>query len=387
MGTASGITVAVMLRHITARGGVTVYTRNILDAMLRIDPRNRYVLLLPGKDEMGRYADRPNVTEVLIEARPGPAGRLVWDQWRLLPHLREHRVDLVYNPKLSVPLLAKCKTVFTMHGLEQFAARSMFLWHDRLYFTLAMRFYCRKADGILVMTQTGKRDLQKYLGVPPAKIHVIPESYNERCRVISDQAERLRVRDKLKLPEKFLLFVGGVAPLKNIPALLRAFKTLRAGGIPHKLVLAGFKRFKFERDLALIDSLGLRNDVVEAGFVDDADIPALYNLADAFVLPSFYEGFGIPILEAQACGCPVVIGDRGAMPEVAGEGGALSFNPDSPDELAERISRILGDPALRASLAARGLENVKQYSWKNTARKTVELFEALAQGNPASALG
>ncbi|MDI6775215.1 MAG: glycosyltransferase family 1 protein [Verrucomicrobiota bacterium] len=372
------ITVAVMLRHVSARGGITVYTRNILTHILQADTSNRYLLLLPDRGLLGQYA-APNVTELLVESRGGFAGRIAWDQQRILRAIRGRGVDVIYNPKLSVPLRARCKTVFTMHGLEQFAAKSCFPWHDRAYFSLAMRFYCRKADAILVMTQTGRRDLRNYLDVPEAKIHVVPESYNEQCRMVRDEAERRRVREKFGLPDRFLLFVGGITPLKNIPALLRAFRALKARGIPHRLVLAGFKRLNFARDLALIEALGLRQDVIEPGFVDDADLPALYSLADAFVLPSFYEGFGIPILEAQACGCPVVVGNRGAMTEVAGEGGALSFDPDSPAELAGRLGRILNEPAVRASLAERGLENAKRYSWAVTARRTVELFEKLAR--------
>jgi glycosyltransferase involved in cell wall biosynthesis len=381
------ITIGVMMRHIAAPGGITVYTRNILEHLLRVDTRNRYVLFYPEDTLMGAYADRPKVTEVWVPSRRGLCDRMVWDQCRLLKHLSRHAVDVVFNPKLSVPLAAGCPTVFTMHGLEQFAARRMFPWNDRIYFTLAMRLYSRRADGILVMTQTGRRDLRKYLGVPDRKIHVISESYNESYHVVRDQAERDRVRTRLGLPERYVLFVGGIAPLKNLPALLRAFRDLRGQGFPHKLVLAGFKRFRFERDLALIDELGLRPDAIELGFVDDRDMAGLYTMADAFVLPSFYEGFGIPILEAQACGCPVVVGNRGAMIEVAGEGGALSFDPHSASELARTIATALTDEALRRSLIERGLDNVKRYSWDRTARQTVSLFESLAARRPRSPMG
>lgn len=381
------ITIGVMLRHIAAPGGITVYTRNILEHLLRVDTRNRYVLFYPEDTLMGTYADRPNVTEVWVPSRPAIWDRLVWDQSRLLKHLSRHAVDVVFNPKLSVPLAAGCPTVFTMHGLEQFATPRMFPWNDCIYFTLAMRLYSRRADGILVMTQTGRRDLRKYLGVPDRKIHVISESYNESYHVVRDQAERDRVRTRLGLPERYVLFVGGIAPLKNLPALLRAFRDLRLQGFPHKLVLAGFKRFRFERDLALIDELGLRPDAIELGFVDDRDMAGLYTMADAFVLPSFYEGFGIPILEAQACGCPVVVGSRGAMIEVAGEGGALSFDPHSASELARTIATALTDEALRRSLIERGLDNVKSYSWDRTARQTVSLFESLAARRPRSPMG
>ena len=367
-----------MLRHIVDRGGITVYTDNVLRSIIRLDERNRYVLLLPGEEHRERYPSSARVTSIVLPFGGGQISRWVWDQHKVLTALKPHDVDVIYNPKLSVPLRAGCKTVFTMHGLEQFAAKQYFAPYDRAYFTVAMQLYCRKADGILVMTQTGKMDLQKYLGVPPEKIHVVPESYNERCHVVEERGELDQVRAKLQLPDRFILFVGGITPLKNIPTLLRAFTTLKARHVPHKLVLAGFKRWRFAKELTWIEKLGIRDDVVEPGFVEDTELPALYTLADCLVLPSFYEGFGLPILEAQACGCPVVISRRGAMPEVAGEGAALLFDPASPEELADRIGQILQDASLRGSLVGRGLENVKKYAWTRTALQTIRLFESLA---------
>jgi glycosyltransferase involved in cell wall biosynthesis len=226
------------------------------------------------------------------------------------------------------------------------------------------------------MTETGKRDLQEYLKVPPDKIHVVPEAYNPLCRPVDDPAVLARARGKYRLPGRYVLFVGGITPLKNLPVLLRALARLGHDDPDLRLVLSGFKRWKFADDLALITSLGLRDRVVETGYVDDEDIPALYALARCFVLPSFYEGFGIPILEAQACGCPVVAASAGAMPEVAG-GAALHFDPRNDEELAAAIRRVLDDPALRSSLVAAGFENAARYSWRTTAAATLRLFESL----------
>jgi glycosyltransferase involved in cell wall biosynthesis len=372
------LNIAVMLRHIGDKGGITVYTDNILQNILRIDQRNHYTLLLPSNDFAGRYGQSQNIKEVIVDSSGGLAGRILWDQTKILCHLKENNADIVWNPKLSVPLFSNCKTAFTMHGLEQFAARRHFVWYDRVYFTIAMRLYCRKADAIFVMSRTGKNDLQKYLSVPAQKIHVVPESYNELCHVVKERDELDRIKNKWNLPERFILFVGGIAPLKNIPALLKAYRILKDRGVTHKLVLAGFKRWKYEENIAPIEQLGIRNDVIETGFIENTDVPALYSQAECFVLPSFYEGFGLPILEAQACGCPVVISNCGAMPEVAGEGGALSFDPDSPSELADRIQQVLTDQSTRKALTQRGLENVNKYSWEQTARNTIRVLESLA---------
>lgn len=372
------ITIGVMLRHIEDKGGITVYTKNILDRMFERDPRNQYLLFLPTKNSCGKYAGYPNVEEVLLESKNTPFSRLVWDQWRVLQCVKKYHVDVVFNPKLSVPLFAGCKTVFTMHGLEQFAASRHFMWHDRLYFKSTMCLYCRKADAILCMTEAGKTDMQRYLGVPAHKIYVIPESYNERCTVIQNGDELERIRDKFRLPQRFILFVGGITPLKNVPTLLRAVRMLKQKGYEHKLVIVGFRRWKYMEALALVKELGLEQEVIELGFVNDEELPAVYNLADCFVLPSFYEGFGIPILEAQACGCPVVISNPAPMQEVAG-GAALTFDPDDSATLVSRIESFLKDDNLRRKTVESGLRNAQKYRWETTARKTIEVFEKIAQ--------
>ena len=373
------LTIGIMLRHIEERGGINVYSRNMLDHLLKADTHNKYLFFTPVPALRGKLRPFPNAEEVVVSTGRLPMRKLTWDQYHLLKPLGTYVVDVAFNPKLSVPLMAHCRTAFTMHGMEQFAASRYFMWHDRLYYTAAMELYCAKADAILVMTQTGKTDLQKYMNVPDYKIHVIPESYNEQCRRIDDAAELSRVKDEWDLPDKYVLFVGGITPLKNIPTLLRAFKDLKRRGFPHKLVLVGFRRWNFERDMALIESLDLKNDVVELGFVGDQDLPGIYNLADCFVLPSFYEGFGIPILEAQACGCPVVTSGCGGMREVAGDNAALHFDVTSPEHLTEQVATILADAALRESLIQKGLENVKRYSWDNTARQTIRVFNMLGR--------
>ncbi|MFH0880540.1 MAG: glycosyltransferase, partial [Lentisphaerota bacterium] len=208
--------------------------------------------------------------EVLIKS----SNRWLWDQYYILPHINRGKMDLIFNPKLSLPLMASCKTVFTMHGLEQFAAPWVYKPLDRLYFSMTMPLYCRKADAILVMSETGKRDLQVFLKADESKIHVIPESYNESCAVIGDWDLLEKVRKKYHLPHRFVLFIGGITPLKNIPTLLRAFASLKQQGFRHKLVLAGFRRWKFEKDLALIEQLHLEKEVLEIGFIDDQDVAA-----------------------------------------------------------------------------------------------------------------
>lgn len=364
--------IAVMARHLDDRGGITVYTRNVVRGLLELDTRHEFLLLLSSPTQRGAFGSHPRLTEDVL-----PSGnRLWWDQVLVPQALRRRGADLVFNPKLSVPIAAPCPRVLTMHGLEQFAERRLFRPLDRAYFQCAMPVFCRRAGAIITMTETGRRDLQRYLGVGGPKVHVIPESYNETCQPVRDEAARGAVARRYGLPSRFILFVGGITPLKNVPALVQAYALLRARGLrDHELVLAGFKRWSHGHEVPA--AADLQGHIHEIGFVADEDLAGLYSLADCFVLPSFYEGFGIPILEAQACGCPVVVARGGAMPEVAGDG-ALTFDPHRPHELADCLERILTTPALRDRLRDQGQANARRYRWRATAEKTLRVFEQLA---------
>lgn len=363
--------IGVMLRSIGDPGGITVYSENLLDALLRLDDHNTYTLLYRREEDLGRYADVPNVEEVVLRA----PGKLLWDQVVVPLYARRHRLDLLFHPKLTVPLVTACDTVVAMHGAEQFAVPEVFKWHDRLYFTLANPLYCRAASAVIVMTEKGADDVVRYMGADPARVHMIHESYNEDCRPMSDDEARRRTA-AYDLPEPFVLFVGGITPLKNFGNLLRAYRGIR-DEVPHHLVAAGFKRWKYSEDLALIGKLGLEDRVRFLGFVPDEDLPALYNRAEAFAMPSLYEGFGMPVLEAMACGCPVVTTNTGCSPEVAGDA-ALLVDPHDPGDIAAGIRRVLTDPSLREELVERGFRRAGQFSWERCARETLDLFEQLA---------
>ena len=360
-----------MLRHIGAPGGIQTYTRNIVESILDIDDTNDYFLLFSSSEHAGRYAGRPRVVEEVIRA----SSKLWWDQVCVPRYARANGIDLVFNPKLSIPLLTGSKTILVMHGAEQFAVPWAFQWRDRLYFQIFNRLYCRYASGIIVMTQTGSRDVSSYMGADPEKIRVIYESYNERCRRL-DRDETAHVKAKYELPDRYMLFVGGVHRRKNLGNVLRALHRVR-NVLPHVLVVVGFVRWGGAQDLALVDELKLQDRVRYVGYVDDKELPAFYNLADLFVFPSFYEGFGMPVLEAMACGCPVITSRTGCSPEVAG-GAAMLVDPLDHEEIAESILLVLGDEDTRRSMIASGLERVKFFSWRKCAEQTLDWFRTLA---------
>jgi len=365
--------IGVMLRHLGELGGVVVYTKNIIENLLDIDKKNEYVFMYDNPALIGTYSRYKNVKEIVISI----SNKLLWDQIGVPGAVKSEKIDLIFNPKLSIPLFASSKKIFTLHGLEQFALPNLFTWRDYMYFRIMIPLFCRRADAIIVMTNTGKTDLMKYLKVKSDKIEAIYESFHKRFKVHNAKENIMLVREKYNLPEKYLFFIGGITPLKNFSNIIRAFKIVnKKTGI--KLVMAGFNRWKYARDISLIRKLKLQNDVINLGFVQDNDLPYLYNLAQCLIFPSLYEGFGIPVLEAQASECPVIISNTGCTPEVSNRA-ALLVDPHNYKEIAQAIDDIINNKDLRDKLIAEGLENTKRFSWSDTAKKTLELFEKVYQ--------
>lgn len=363
--------IGVMLRNVGERGGIWVYTVNLLTELIRIDKKNEYFFLYRSKDQKGQFPPSGNVQERVL---PAP-NKLWWDQISVPRLAKREGLDLIFNPKLTVPLVTRCKTIQVMHGAEQFAVPEVFKLSDRIYFTIANRLYCKKASAVITMTHMGASDIVQYMGADPDKVFAISESYNERCHQADEASKRL-VKQKYNLPDRFILFVGGISPLKNFGNLLRAFHSLSKTDSPHKLVVVGFKRWRYSDDLRLVEQLGLRDLVVFTDFIADEDIPGIYSLAELFVFPSLYEGFGMPVLEAMACGCPVITTKTGCSPEVAG-GAAVLVDPYDPEEIYKAIEEVLGSSELRRELVEKGLQRSRDFSWKKCAAETLGLFESV----------
>ncbi len=364
--------IGFMLRNLREQGGIKVYTINVLGELLALRARHEYFFLYDHPDLLGSYAGRPGVTEVLVRFPT----KLGWDQIAVPWMARRLDLDLIVNPKLSVPVLSGRPTVFTLHGAEQFAVPELFGRLDHLYTSVMMPIYCRRAAAIISTTHMGVDDIVRYVGADRRKLHPVHEAAHVRFRRLPSEALP-PIKERYGLPDRFILFVGGLSPLKNFSNLLNAFHLIRSE-IPHHLVDVGFLRWKYEHDVHLIDELGLGDRVLRTGFVPDEDLPAIYNLADLLVLPSLYEGFGIPVLEAMASGCPVLTSKTGCTPEVAGDAAVL-VDPYRPHEIAEGIHRLLTDQALRSELIARGYVQAARFSWAKAARESLAVYELAAQ--------
>jgi len=363
--------IGFMLRNLRELGGIQVYTLNLLSELLALDSEHEFFLLYQDPQFLGRFGFNPRVREVVIRFPT----KLGWDQLAVPWAALLLNLDLIVNPKLSVPLLSGTPSVFTLHGAEQFAVPEVFPAVDRIYSRIMMPIYCRRAAAIISTTQMGVDEIVHYVGADRRKLHPVHEAAHPRFRPWSEE-ELAPIRERYGLPERFLLFVGGLSPLKNFSNLLRAYKLLGESAPP--LVAVGFLRWKYAEDVALIGELGLESRVIRTGFVPDEDLPGIYNLAQVLLLPSLYEGFGIPVLEAMACGTPVITSKTGCTPEVAGNA-ALLVDPRNVAEIAGTIQRLLDDPALQAELAERGRKRAPEFSWRRAAEESLQVYELAAR--------
>lgn len=360
-------------------GGIGIYTEEIVRHLLRVDRRNEYILIYPGfgsaRSRCGRYMRKySNAREIVTSGSHLPIGTY-WDQLIVRSAAEKQHVDLLFNPFWSVPVLGHFKKVMIMHAVKRHTLHNVFDWKRRVEWALHDSLLLSAADRIISISNTMTKDLIDYLHVPQAKIRMIYHGLSDKFAVIEDR-ERLRaIREEYDLPERFILFVGHIYPQKNFTRLVEAIHLI-ADRVPHPLVVAGHPRWQYEESMRRIDELGLRGRIRFLYFVENDDLPAIYNLADCFVLPSLYEAFGLVLVEAMACGCPVAAAEAGAVPEVAGSA-AILFDPLDPEAIAAALLRLLTDEETRRSCIEKGIARAAEFSWEKCARETLALFEEL----------
>jgi len=352
-----------------ARTGIGRYLREVLRAAAARGWRSTV------------YGDASTVLEdapagVTLTRLAAPGTRW-WDQVALPRALRRSRADVLLSPYYKGPVLAPCPVVLTVHDLYfiGYGGRRRPLRDAAL--TAAARLYARRARAIVTGSEHSRRAIIQRLEVDPAKVTVIGVAVGAEF-VPTPLADAARARSGLA--GSYVLFVGNFKPHKNVDGLLRAWAslpaTLRAA---HRLVLAGGDTARRPRLEALARALDVTASVVFPGRIGDADLPGLYSACAAFVLPSFDEGFGLPAVEAMACGAPVIVSDRGALPEVAGPGAAV-VDVGAEGALAAALARVLLEPEHREALRRRGRAHAAEFAPELTASRVVDLLETVARG-------
>ncbi len=357
--------------------GAAVYTDNLIRAVATLDQENEYVIFAKDDSFDDLRRDKPPFRTVHVPARSRPV-RLMWEQFVLPAQLRRHRIGVIHSPHHTAPVVAVgCRRVVTFHDLTFFILPERYPPSRLAYFRAVSWATAKLADTLICPSHTVRDDIVRLLRVSPEKVRAIAEAAAPGFQPLEDEAALERLRSRYLLPERFILNVGSLEPGKNRATLLRAYGKLRERGLEHKLVIVGQRAWKYRNDFHLAEQLGLKGEVMFSGYVPPEDMAAVYNAADLFVFPSLYEGFGLPVLEAMACGVPVVASNVSAIPEVAGEA-ALLVEPLDVEQLCDSMERILRDKRLQATLRRRGLERTKGFSWERAARETVAVYQEAA---------
>jgi len=340
--------------------GTEYYTEEIIRRLIS-DTHNNYIL----------YSQKPlslnlpsHCSNIVI---PFP---YLWTQVGLSLKMLTQPPDVLFIPAHVIPIIHPKNTVFTCHDLAFRRFPAFYSPFQRLYLEASVKQAVKRASRIIAVSESTKKDLITFYGCPPEKIVVIYHGYNK-------QIYHTNIKAKRKIESPYILFVGRIEERKNIRGLVTAFALLKKKSYSSlKLVLAGKQGYGYSQIKQFIDERlsNVRHDIIELGYVDEKQLPSLYFHASAFIFPSFYEGFGFPVIEAMASGCPVVCSDIAPLREIADDA-ALFFNPHDPKEMAQKLQQVIADQTLNRKMAAKGLKNAKRFSWEQCAKQTNEVLE------------
>lgn len=282
-------------------------------------------------------------------------------------------VRLYHATEHLLPALKAARAVFTLHDAAYLLFPEHHLPQNRLYLRWMMPRFLARADAVICVSESTRRDALRFYRLNPDKITVIPEGVDPRFRPIEDPAHLSAIRRRYRLPARFILCVSTLEPRKNLTLLLEAYAALRARRPEIGLAIAGEKGWLFEGFFERLKRLGLEGQVRLLGYAPDEDLPALLNCAEVFAYPSLFEGFGLPPLEAMACGAPTLCSNTSSLPEVVGDGGLL-LPPDDAQAWVEALEAALSGPEFRADLRARGLRQAAPFTWERAAQATYEVY-------------
>ncbi len=352
-----------------ARGGIRNYVLSLLGALAALDADMDYYVLRSRKDRTPPFSG-PNFHPVACWT---PSHHRL-ERWAMGVEVARLGLDLLHSTDFIPPAFGYRRSVITVHDLNFLYYPQFLTAESHRYYNQQIEWAVRYADHILADSHATKSDLISLLNVPPEKITVVHLAADPAFHPLTG-AQAMRAAAQWDLEPGYLLFVGTLEPRKNLPGLLQAYRLLLDAEVTTApLVLVGDKGWLYDGVFERVELLYLSERVRFLHDVPDADLPGLYNAASVLTTPSFYEGFGLPALEAMACGTPVVVADRASLPEVVGEAGLL-VNPDDPDDIARALARVLMDEPLQAQMRELGLAQAARFTWERAAQATLAVYQ------------
>jgi glycosyltransferase involved in cell wall biosynthesis len=362
--------------------GMDMVALELINELQKLDKKNEYVVFIKPDVDNQIFTQTANFKFVELGGGPYPT----WEQFALPKAARREGCDILHCTSNTAPLNPGMPLVITLHDIIYMESISLLkkggTWYQKfgnMYRRFVVPRVMKKSDKIITVSEFEKNRIRDFFGFPSSddRLVAIYNGVSEHFRKIDDQKELQRVKELYHLPDRFLFFLGNTDPKKNTKGALKAFSDyLKETGDNMFLVMLDYEQNELEKILAEIGDSELINKIILTGYVINTDLPAIYNLCKVFLYPSLRESFGIPMLEAMRCGAPVITSNTACMPEVSG-GAACLVNPFQPEEITAGIEKILSDETYRKDLIEKGFRQSARFSWKNMAKKVLELYEVV----------
>ena len=344
--------------------GISVYTENLVGNIIKIDNKNEYVLIHHSKNPKAVYK---LTKELIVPLKNIPFAREYRKVFQLPKILEKEKFDIIHETTQIGPFFkkSKFKKVVTVHDLTPLKFPKTHSFLDILHHKIGLKKILKKVDKVVAVSNSTKKDILEYFNVDESKIKVIYEG----CKKLDINDDCL---EKYGIKKPYFLYVGTLEPRKNIPNLIKAFKQ---SSVDCQLIIGGKKGWKYMKIFKIVEELGMKNKIIFPGFIDGDDLGFLYKNAIAFVFPSLYEGFGLPILEAMYCGCPVITSNNSSLPEVVGKAGLL-VDPLNVDHISRAIIKVQ-DESVRKNMIKEGYKQANIFNWKRAAKETINIYKNL----------
>ena len=368
---------------INQNAGIGRFVRRLVHAVVDLDHASSYLLVhaAPNAGMTAPFPDAPNVSRRALRLSERWLN-VFWHRlqapvpidWLTGP------IDIYHSPDFVLPPIQHAQSILTVHDLAFLLYPECADERLRGYLERTVPRSVARADFVLADSENTRNDVICLLGASPERVAVVPGGVDPSFRPVDDIAQQNALRRRLSLDDDvpFILFVGVIEPRKNLAGLIEAFAILKSRQtLPHKLLVVGRRGWLWEGIVERAERSPVSQDIVFAGFVPEEDLPTLYSAAQIFAFPSHYEGFGLPVLEAMACGTPVVASRASSLPEVVGDAG-LQVDPDDPEQLAAALELLALNPNVRDDMRRRGLERVGQFTWQAAAARLLDVYHRMA---------